>query len=58
MTINQIIKLLEINGFGTKQKVLSMLKNANDIELKELRDSIDLKLELATEKHRAIKNKG
>lgn len=58
MTINQIIKLLEINGSDTKQKVLSMLKNANDIELKELRDSIDLKLELETEKHRAIKNKG
>lgn len=58
MTINQIIKLLEINSSSTKQKVLSMLKNANDIELKELRDSIDLKLELETEKHRAIKNKG
>ena len=57
MTYNQIISLLKLEGVGSKQKVLQMLENANDTELKELRDSIDLKLELETEKHRIITNK-
>lgn len=58
MTLQQIIKLLEKSGSGTKQQVHDMLQNANDTELKELRDSIDLKLEYETEKHRKIANKG
>ena len=56
MTLQQIIKLLEKSGSGTKQQVHDMLQNANDVELKELRDSIDLKLEYETEKHRRIEN--
>lgn len=51
MTLQQIIKLLETNGMNSKQKVLNMLKNANDVELKELKDSIELKLEFEKEKH-------
>ena len=60
MTLQQIIKLLETSGKNTKQqvhdiqKVCDMLKNANDVELKELRDSIDLKLEFENEKHRKM----
>jgi len=54
MTLQQIIKLLETEGRSTKQKVCDMLKNANDVELKELRDSIDLKLEFENEKHRKM----
>ena len=50
MTINQIIKLLELDK---KEQLLNMLKNANDVELKELRDSIELKLEFEKEKHYA-----
>ena len=46
MTLQQIIYLLKQEGRGSKQQVLNMLKNANRAELTELRNSIDIKLEL------------
>lgn len=54
MTLQQIIRLLEIDGENTKKQVRDMLKNANNVELKELKDSIDLKLEYDCELSRKI----
>ena len=46
MTLQQIIYLLKKEGRGSKQQVLNMLVNASRTDLIELRNSIDLKLEL------------
>lgn len=46
MTLQELIILLEKQGKGTKQKVLSMLKNAKTEELIELRNSINEEIRL------------
>lgn len=40
MTYNQIIKLLQTQGEGTKVKLLALFQKANIIDLIELRNSI------------------
>lgn len=40
MTINQIIKLLKIEGCGSKKEVLKLLENASINDLINLRSSI------------------
>ena len=58
MTLTQIIKTLEVTqNIDDIKKLHDMLVHANDVELRELRDSIDLKLEYETEKHRKKVNK-
>lgn len=46
MTFKKMIELLEKQGKGTKQEVLSILKNAKIEELIELRNSINEEIRL------------
>lgn len=46
MTLDEIIKLLEISGENTKKQVADMLKNATVEQLQELRESINEKLRM------------
>lgn len=46
LTIDNIIALLEKQGVGSKQKVLNLLKNADEKQLTELYQSALLKIDL------------
>jgi len=54
MTLTQLIKLLKTEGVNSKQKILALLQN--DTELKELKDSIELKFEFEKNKYEEDKN--
>lgn len=45
LTIDNIIKLLETQGIGSKQIVLNLLKNADETQLTQLYQSALLKLD-------------
>lgn len=45
LTIDNIIKLLETQGIGSKQLVLNLLKNADETQLTQLYQSALLKLD-------------
>lgn len=44
LTIDNIIKLLETQGVGSKQIVLNLLKKADEMQLTQLYQSVLLKL--------------
>ena len=55
MKLNEIINLLKQDGKGTKRKVLEMLENASIDDLKELRQSITIKIIRKTRAERKMK---